>query len=578
MSVIASAVLGIAAEACLSKLTENVTGELYQKLKGDPVKKAYKHALGTAVRRYATGERLPLARPLLDRKGILADSVVAAELAQLLRWEREPNTELIGQKWQAALNRPPTARNFSEEARLLVSYLEQELRSSDVFRPVFEARDLNAIKTSEEQSVESLANIEAQLEGLTTLLDARFGALLDTFARSASSGIRNQIRDFTLYLEEKTRGFVGRQWVFNAIERFIDVYPSGYFYVIGEPGIGKSALAAQWVKQHGYVHHFNIRAEGINRASTFLANVCAQLIAAYELDYTGLPPNATDDANFLIKLLGDVSDKLASGERCVIAVDALDEVDRIGIPAGANLLCLPLTVPKGVYIVATMQPDPVLKPRVDGPQDELVIAHDSSQNLTDVADFLQSVTARPGIQAYLAAQKIEPHAFVVMMVRKSEGNFMYLHHVIPEIERGAYKDLRLDKLPKGLQGYYEDHWRRMRGQDEEVWFKYKLPVIIALTVVPAPVSLDLISDFSKVDDRRRIRAVLQEWTRFLHFEDVEYEGGLQRRYRLYHGSFFQFIAAKQEIADERVDLTAAHRQIADELSKDLFVENPQPDA
>jgi hypothetical protein len=211
-----------------------------------------------------------------------------------------------------------------------------------------------------------------------------------------------------------------------------------------------------------------------------------------------------------------------------------------------------------------------IKPRIDCEQDGLDIDHDSSDNLADITDFVQASTTRPGIRMYITAQGIEASEFVTLIVQKSEGNFMYLRYVLPEIERGAYKDLELAAIPVGLQSYYQDHWRRMRGMDEEAWFEYKLLVIVALTVVLEPVSIDLISDFSKVQRRSRIRAVLRDWAPFLHEEVVEYEGGTQRRYRLYHASFFDFIAKKQEVADERVDLKAAHGQIADRLWEDLF--------
>lgn len=110
-----------------------------------------------------------------------------------------------------------------------------------------------------------------------------------------------------------------------------------------------------------------------------------------------------------------------------------------------------------------------------------------------------------------------------MMTEKSEGNFMYLRHVLPEIGMGAYKDRKLNDIPTGLENYYEDHWRRMRTQDEIAWFEYKLPVIAALTAVRKPVSIDLIEDFSGVPCKR-VRYILQDWAQFLHTEQVEYEG------------------------------------------------------
>lgn len=87
-----SVLLDIAAKAIISTLAGKIPDALYKKLKGDPANKAYKQALAAALARYATGERLALSRPLLDKKGILADKQVAAELALLLRFGEKTKT------------------------------------------------------------------------------------------------------------------------------------------------------------------------------------------------------------------------------------------------------------------------------------------------------------------------------------------------------------------------------------------------------------------------------------------------------------------------------------------------------
>lgn len=421
-------------------------------------------------------------------------------------------------------------------------------------------------------------SIEEQLAGLTNLLDARLGVLLDEFA-SAPFSLQDQIRDFSRLIEEKTRGFIGRQWVFDAVKDFMVSNPRGYYFIIGDPGIGKSALAAQMVKHNGWVHHFNIRAEGINTAAVFLRNICAQLIVAYDdiLDYTTLPPDTADDAGFLKKLLGEISEKLEEGERCVILIDALDEVDHSHMKQGVNVLSLPLTVPNGVYIVATCRPqdDRFNLPRIDCQWDKLSIDHDSSDNLSDVTDYVRASIVRKGIKTYIQAQQLDAQDFVNMMVQKSDGNFMYLRYVLPEIEKGTYKDQEIEKLPQGLENYYQDHWSHMRGMDENTWFDYKLPVLVALTAVFKPVSIDKICSFSRVEKRSRVREVLNDWDPFLHQEEVEYEGSQQIRYRLYHMSFFEFVAAKEEIADERVDLEAMHRQINATIKDGLILPKPK---
>src|SRR2546428_4191473 len=93
-------VLGKIADAFLAALAEKVPDEIWTKIHADPTKKAIKQALGAAIQRYATSDlRLDLARPLLQKDGFLTQPAVARELILLVRFDREPNAELIGQQW-----------------------------------------------------------------------------------------------------------------------------------------------------------------------------------------------------------------------------------------------------------------------------------------------------------------------------------------------------------------------------------------------------------------------------------------------------------------------------------------------
>jgi hypothetical protein len=43
----------------------------------------------------------------------------------------------------------------------------------------------------------------------------------------------------------KSENFVGRDFIFTAINKFLHRYPKGYFTIVGVPGSGKSAILAQ---------------------------------------------------------------------------------------------------------------------------------------------------------------------------------------------------------------------------------------------------------------------------------------------------------------------------------------------
>ncbi len=375
--------------------------------------------------------------------------------------------------------------------------------------------------------------------------------------------------DFTNWIQEKTKDFVGRQSIIDSIDKFIADNVRGYFVISAKPGMGKTSLAAYLVQQNDYIHHFNIRAEGINKPADFLKNICAQIISRYGMDgeYQTLPPEATQNSNFLSQILGKIyTSKLKPcNEKLIIVVDALDEVDNTGQSANVNTLHLPTTLPDNVYIITTMRQDSQTKLNMLCESENITIEPYSESNTSDISQYISLKTNNnKKIQQFISLQKIDIDYFTNYMIEKSEGNFIYLHYILSDIENGIYDDLGFKKIPKGLQQYYEQHWQIMRGKDESSWFEYKLPVLVALTVTKRPISVNLISKFSKVEQLSRITQVLTEWKQFLYEEDNTYN--IQdKKYRLYHDNFHDFITSKDQVASERVDLAKTEKQIIDSL-------------
>ena len=167
--------------------------------------------------------------------------------------------------------------------------------------------------------------------------------------RPASSFIRSA--QFRSLVDERTKDFIGREFVFDSIDRVLAgaQFASGYLMIRGEPGIGKTAIASMLVLRGSYVHHFNIAPENIRSPRQFLENVCAQLIIRYDLDHPTLPPQAGEDSGFLSQLLTEAADRARqNGELpVVVVVDALDEAEDTGLAPSANRLYLPRALPAG---------------------------------------------------------------------------------------------------------------------------------------------------------------------------------------------------------------------------------------
>jgi len=368
---------------------------------------------------------------------------------------------------------------------------------------------------------------------------------------------------FQALIEEKTEGFVGREFVFEAIKHFLTSQPNGYFIIEGEPGIGKSAILAKYVHNAGCVAHFNVRSQGITSVERFLKNVCTQLISRYNLPYSSLPPDATRDGQFFAQLLGEVSAKLKTGDRLVIAIDALDEVDRTD-HTGANLLYLPARLDKGVYFVMTQRPG-TLPLTVSTPPHRFDLMQHQEQSLQDIQTYIRGeVNKSSQLQAWIDEKGLTVEKFITQLANKSENNFMYLKYVLPDIKNGKYKDLSIESLPQGLQAYYEDHWRRM-GMAAKPLPRTKINIVYFLAEFREPLSRELLADLVK-KDAFTVQEVLDEWEQFLRKEQVD----SQTCYSIYHSSFCDFLYRKDIVQAAGVTLQSIKAEIADDLWKGAY--------
>ncbi|MFZ1631013.1 MAG: hypothetical protein WAV70_19055, partial [Anaerolineae bacterium] len=158
--------------------------------------------------------------------------------------------------------------------------------------------------------------------------------------------------------------------------------------------------------------------------------------------------------------------------------------------------------------------------------------------------YIRQFAQREVMQPSLNAWGTTVDAFVETMLAKSEGNFMYLRYVLPAIERGEFRHGTLAELPQGLKDYYERHWRQIRAIDEDMWVDYRQPVICFLAMAQEPVTVWQIASWAKLKPARVLSAI-RDWREFLDEDPV---AGVMR-YRIYHQSFQDFLAAKDEARD-----------------------------
>lgn len=369
--------------------------------------------------------------------------------------------------------------------------------------------------------------------------------------------------EFESLIAEKIRTFCGRQFVFDTFQQFITENPHGYFTIIGDAGMGKSSIVAKYVSEHQSPCYFNILVERRNRPELFLKSIRRQLIDRYEL------PNS-EDAD-LPTLLAKVAEKLTDGERLVIAIDALDEVEQ---EPGENLLHLPTTLPNNVYFLLTRRPYNLGKKRLYVSPGILVKELDLRDdqyvnfNQDDIKEYIMFVINADSeykntLRIWIQKRNIADTTFVEELAKKSENNFMYLRYVLPTIANGDYNDLSLKQLPDGLQEYYQNHWVRMGleakpGQLMET-------VLYILLEIGTPIPCEMIAGIAEMDECDVEKILEDEWVEYLKKQNVD--GDIC--YGIYHASFLDFLKAKREMDSKRKLFKEVNQQIAEYLEQGM---------
>jgi hypothetical protein len=411
---------------------------------------------------------------------------------------------------------------------------------------------LEAVATQQQ-----ICQLMAKLEVIETLRDelAEVRALLQTYIDISAPSLPLSLQCETI-IQDRVKDFTGRLFVFEAISRFLRDNRQGYFVLEAEPGVGKSAIMAKLVltMERHCVTHFNSRSDGIIDAKTFLKNACTQLIQGFKLKdkYPQLPDDATANGNFLGRLLGEISAKVAP-KKLIFVVDALDEVDVTSQTTGSNVLYLPEVLPENVYFIVSKR-----REFLPMPVNHLVfdLMKYNAESLADVKAYLAKRTEKSAsIQSWINHRNLNREEFVEAVADKSEKKFIYLRYVLDEIESGTYRDVSLNDLPAGLQQYYKKHWGQMMGRDDDPLLEMKVKIIYVLSKAREAVSRGWIAK-SVGEADFKVQQVLRKWDSFLRQQQVDGE----IRYSIYHNSFRDFLEKDETVQSAGINVEEVKRK------------------
>lgn len=521
-------------------------------------------ALTRAILAFGTKDgKASLAWPLLDPDGFLADPQIAAILARALTGGYLEGAPALGRAWAQAFLDGTRAAELTADAENLLGYLWEQARELGPLTDLARARpapapggpDTSAAAAARTSPRESPpGGTQRELRRRLSLaresiadFDRVAAGDIGRSARNLPPRLRFFLNDQTPLIASASRGFIGREWVLARVRAFIEGDADGYCFILTKPGVGKTALLAHLVAdQPVYARHFNVLSEGVFTAEQFLNNVCAQLIGAYRLDPGLFPESGDANTGLLRRLLEQSADK-AREDKIVVVIDALDEA-LAGEPPkpGVNPLTLPRSLPERCrFIVTVRDGTPGWQPSLETgcAAVSLSINAESAENMNDASAYVRSRLASPGIARYLRKRKLAGEEFTGEAANRSKGVFVYLRHVLDQLDAGGYlasQDLAM--LPVGLEPYYNDQYERMRADTpQRDWDDIRSPVLEQLAHAKHPMTAGELAARLGLRRVAPVRSAVQQWQQFLIETDGWWDGRLGPAYRLFHESFREFL-------------------------------------
>lgn len=343
---------------------------------------------------------------------------------------------------------------------------------------------------------------------------------------------------------------VGRRFVFERLETRLKREIGGVFLLTAEPGLAKTAFAAQWVQEHpGTAHYFFSNREGRTDPTQCLRSIYAALLGRYGVLRTeadnALPMDLRERFN---KFLADtVAPRCANeGEHEVIVIDALDEAAETS--EGKVLDLLPRELPPRVHLLLTARPTKkALALGRESGVEHLHIAGTGADNLNDATTY-----AMREFRGRIAADPATFSAATRSLAEQVGGNFLVLHQFLSSGSLAGATTLakvmaRAERLTPCMEDLYGEFLDRVLARTGHGLAEREVleEVLGALATAAAPVTR------AQVCAAFNLRPALWNWAielldQFLVVGMVRDLPGDATAYALYHETFQEFLRTRYE--------------------------------
>jgi WD40 repeat protein/serine/threonine protein kinase len=355
--------------------------------------------------------------------------------------------------------------------------------------------------------------------------------------------------DFTPFLVEKFKGFVGREWLFREIEEWRSKDSPAVLLIVGEPGIGKSAIVAALVHRNlddqvlAY-HCCRTDTPATLEPASFVRSLASMFSArlpryAKALESPSLisalrRADTDPDSAFEFAVLGPLHQvPQPQKNRYYLLIDALDEsLARAHPPTIFDVLRTRLDrLPPWLGLIATTRNDPSVLNPLRSLRVQIISAQDP-KNQDDVRRFIRSRLRDATFGQMAKADRKVFESLEDDLLCSSAGNFLFVRTALDAIEGGQLSIHHIEKLPPGLSNLYEIFFRRLFPNPAKDFGRSR-KVLETVAAAREPLSREQIAAATGLDPEEELPIILSHLASFMPAS----EG----RYALFHKSLFEWL-------------------------------------
>jgi hypothetical protein len=297
-----------------------------------------------------------------------------------------------------------------------------------------------------------------------------------------------------------SKGYYGRQWLFEAVENWRNdtTQVSRLFWIMGAPGVGKSAFAAQLTHTRSdavfaaqFVEWDKPGHRDARRVIRSIAFQLATRLPSYRTFLLTLPELAELDRKnadelFDYLLANPLKMDIGGGrERKLIIIDALDEAGEAGRNPLVEMLARHAPrLPDWLGLVVTSRPESAVKTPLQG-LNPFVLDTRTEANLADLRDYLRQKLA---LQLH---DRPDADCLTGQILEKSEGVFLYVERFCDDVQQNHLSLDHPEQFPQGLGGIFCQYFQR-QFPDLEKFRKDVRPALRAILAAREPLPVEIL--------------------------------------------------------------------------------------